>query len=65
MLARASIAEAKGLKPVARIVAHTAHARLPAHFTTAPIGAIEALLKKTGWSVGDVDLSRSTRPLPA
>jgi acetyl-CoA C-acetyltransferase len=56
VLARASVAEAKGLKPVARIVAHTAHARLPAHFTTAPIGAIERLLEKTGWKVGDVDL---------
>jgi acetyl-CoA C-acetyltransferase len=56
VLARASVAEAKGLKPVARIVGHTSHARLPAHFTTAPIGAIEALLKKTGWTIGDVDL---------
>lgn len=56
VLARASVAEAKGLKPVARIVGHTAHARLPAHFTTAPVGAIEKLLAKTGWSVGDVDL---------
>jgi acetyl-CoA C-acetyltransferase len=56
VLARASVAEAKGLKPVARIVAHTAHARLPAHFTTAPIGAIERLLEKTGWKIGDVDL---------
>ncbi|NML05942.1 acetyl-CoA C-acyltransferase [Sphingomonas sp. G-3-2-10] len=56
VLARASVAEAKGLKPVATIVGHTAHARLPAHFTTAPVGAIEKLLKQTGWSVGDVDL---------
>ncbi len=56
VLARASVAEAKGLKPVARIVAHTAHARLPAHFTTAPIGAIERVLAKAGWSVGEVDL---------
>lgn len=56
VLARASVAEAKGLKPVARIVAHTAHARLPAHFTTAPIGAIERLLEKTGWKIGEVDL---------
>jgi acetyl-CoA C-acetyltransferase len=56
VLARASIAEAKGLKPVARIVAHTAHAREPAHFTTAPVGAIERLLEKAGWKVGDVDL---------
>jgi len=56
LLASASVAEAQGLSAVARIVGHTAHARAPAQFTTAPIGAIEALLAKTGWSVGDVDL---------
>jgi acetyl-CoA C-acetyltransferase len=56
LLTRASTAEAKGLKPVARIVAHTAHAREPSQFTTAPIGAIERLLEKTGWTVGEVDL---------
>lgn len=56
VLTRASVADAKGLKPVARIVAHTAHARAPAQFTTAPVGAIEHLLEKTGWSVSDVDL---------
>jgi acetyl-CoA C-acetyltransferase len=56
LLAPASLAEAQGLNAVARIVGHTAHARLPAHFTTAPIGAIEKLLARTGWSVGDVDL---------
>ena len=56
VLTRASTAAEKGLKPVARIVAQTAHARAPAAFTTAPIGAIERLLDKTGWSVGDVDL---------
>ncbi len=56
VMTRASLAAEKGLKPVARVVAHTAHAREPAQFTTAPIGAIERLLKKTGWKVGDVDL---------
>ncbi|MBT2187654.1 acetyl-CoA C-acyltransferase [Sphingobium nicotianae] len=56
LLARASVADAKGLNPVAQIVAHAAHAKLPAQFTTAPIGAIEKLLAKTGWSVADVDL---------
>ncbi len=56
VLTRASIAEEKGLKPIARIVGQTAHARAPAAFTTAPVGAIGALLEKTGWSVGDVDL---------
>lgn len=56
VLTRASLANAKGLKPVARIVGHTAHARAPAQFTTAPIGALQRLLDKTGWKVGDVDL---------
>jgi len=56
VLTRASVAEAKGLTAVARIVGHTAHARLPAHFTTAPVGAIQKLLGQIGWSVGDVDL---------
>jgi acetyl-CoA C-acetyltransferase len=56
VLTRASVAEAKGLKPVARFVAQSAHARAPAQFTTAPVAAIETLLEKTGWSVADVDL---------
>ena len=46
----------KGLKPVARIVATAAHAQEPAQFTVAPIGAIEKVLDKAGWKVGDVDL---------
>jgi len=56
VLTRASIAEAKGLKPVARIVGHAAHAHAPSKFTTAPVSAIQKLLDKTGWSVADVDL---------
>ena len=56
VLSRQSDAEAKGLTPVARIIATAAHAQEPAKFTTAPIGAIDKLLKKAGWSVGDVDL---------
>ncbi len=56
VVTRQSVADAKGLTPVARIVGHTAHAREPARFTTAPIGAVEKLLAKTGWSVADVDL---------
>jgi len=44
------------LKPLARIVAHATHARLPAEFTLAPIGAIEKVLNKAGWSKADVDL---------
>jgi acetyl-CoA C-acetyltransferase len=49
-------AQARGLKPMARIVAHSRHSQEPSEFTTAPIGAIEKLLEKTNWSVGDVDL---------
>ena len=56
VLMRESDAGEQGLTPVARIVATAAHAQEPAKFTTAPIGAIDKLLKKAGWSVGDVDL---------
>lgn len=56
VLSRESVASAKGIKPVARIVAVSAHAQEPAKFTTAPVGAITTLLEKAGWSIGDVDL---------
>ncbi|MFL1455545.1 thiolase family protein [Marinobacter sp. GN3S48] len=56
VLASAAEAEARGLTPQARIVAHATHARLPSEFTLAPIGSIEKVLKKAGWSVDDVDL---------
>jgi acetyl-CoA C-acetyltransferase len=56
VLTRASIAEAKGLAPVARMVAAAAHAQAPAQFTTAPIPAIQKVLARAGWSVDDVDL---------
>ena len=56
VLMRASTAKAKGLTPLARIVGHATHARAPEWFTTAPIGAMQSLFKRTGWSVNDVDL---------
>ena len=56
VLTRQSVADAKGAKPVARLVAHSAHAQEPKDFTVAPVGAINKLLAKTGWSIGDVDL---------
>ena len=56
VLTRSSVAAAKGLAPVARIVAVAAHAQEPAKFTTAPVGAITKLLDKAGWTVGEVDL---------
>jgi acetyl-CoA C-acetyltransferase len=49
-------ARAKGWKPIARIVAHAGVAQAPEWFTTAPVGAIQKLLKKTGLSVSDIDL---------
>ena len=42
--------------PLARIVGVTSHAHEPEWFTTAPIGAIRALLSQVGWSVEEVDL---------
>lgn len=56
VLARQSVADAKGAKPVAKLVAHAAHAQEPKDFTIAPVGAINKVLAKAGWSIGDVDL---------
>ncbi len=56
VLMRASTAAAKGLKPIARIAGHSTHAHQPNLFATAPVGAMQKLLAKTGWSVADVDL---------
>jgi acetyl-CoA C-acetyltransferase len=56
VLTRQSVADAKGLKPIARIVAVAAHAQEPARFTTAPVGAITKLMDKAGWKLADVDL---------
>ncbi|HET6526972.1 acetyl-CoA C-acyltransferase [Sphingopyxis sp.] len=56
VLTRQSVADAKGAKPVARLVAHAAHAQEPKDFTVAPVGAINKVLAKAGWSIGDVDL---------
>jgi acetyl-CoA C-acetyltransferase len=56
LLASESEASARGLKPMARIVAHSRHSREPSEFTIAPIGAIEKVLAKAGWSKDQVDL---------
>jgi len=55
-LMRASTAEKLGLTPLARIVAHSQHSQEPQWFTTAPVGALQALFAKTGWQASDVDL---------
>ena len=49
-------AKKRGLTPLARIVGHTTHSQEPQWFTTAPVGAMEKLLKQVGWKVSDVDL---------
>ncbi len=56
VLTRASVAAAKGMTPVARIIAVAAHAQEPKDFTTAPVGAITKVLDKAGWTMADVDL---------
>ena len=56
LLMRRSEADRRGLKPLAEIKAHAAHAQAPAWFTTAPIDAMRKVLEKAGWSTGDVDL---------
>ena len=56
IITRQSVADRLGLKPVARIVSHAAHAQEPAKFTSAPVGAMQKALDKAGWKVGDVDL---------
>ena len=56
VLTRASTATRLGATPLARIVAHAMHAQEPNWFATAPVGAVQKLLAKTGWRVQDVDL---------
>jgi acetyl-CoA C-acetyltransferase len=56
VLMRESTAKSMGLAPLARIAAHAVHAQAPEWFTTAPVGAIDKVLKKTGWQPGQVDL---------
>ncbi|MEI6113492.1 MAG: acetyl-CoA C-acetyltransferase [Burkholderiales bacterium] len=56
VMMRESTAVSLGVKPLARIVAHSQHSQEPAWFTTAPVGALKNLFAKTGWKASDVDL---------
>ena len=56
VLMRLSEASRRGLRPLARIVAHATHAQEPNWFTTAPVGAMKKLFAKTNWSAQEVDL---------
>jgi len=56
VLTRRSIAEKRGLQPLATIMGHSTHAQEPGLFVTAPVGAIRKLFDSTGWTAKDVDL---------
>ncbi|WP_375257005.1 acetyl-CoA C-acyltransferase family protein [Citreimonas sp.] len=65
VLARAGAAESAGLKPRARILGY-AHAGVrPEVMGIGPIPAVEALLKRTGLSVGDFDVIESNEAFAA
>ncbi len=49
-------ATARGLKPLAKVVAYATNSQHPSEFTIAPVGAIEKVLKQTGWTAAEVDL---------
>jgi acetyl-CoA C-acetyltransferase len=56
VLMRESTAAAKGLAPLARIVATSSNSQHPSEFTIAPVGAIQKVLDKAGWTADSVDL---------
>ena len=56
VLMRRSLAERKGLSPLAVILDHANHAQEPGWFTTAPVSAMEKLFRKVGWRPQEVDL---------
>ncbi|WP_236199845.1 acetyl-CoA C-acyltransferase [Pseudomonas pseudonitroreducens] len=56
VLMRLSEAERRGLTPLAAIRGHSSFADAPNLFPTAPVGAVNRLLQRTGWAIGDVDL---------
>jgi acetyl-CoA C-acetyltransferase len=55
VLMRRSMADKLGLKPLATIIGHATHAHEPGWFTTAPVGAMQKLFARTGWSADKVD----------
>ncbi|MBU1378664.1 MAG: acetyl-CoA C-acyltransferase [Alphaproteobacteria bacterium] len=56
VMTRESVARKLGMKIVARVAGHAAHAHEPGLFTTAPVPAVQKTLKRAGWGVNDVDL---------
>ncbi|WP_420535123.1 thiolase family protein [Acinetobacter populi] len=49
-------AQQRHLQPLAKVLAYASHSQHPSEFTIAPLGAIEKVLKQTGWQASDVDL---------
>lgn len=56
VLMSAAAAKARGLEPLARVVAYASHSQEPEWFTLAPVGAIKKTLAKLGWRPHDADL---------
>ncbi|WP_168397268.1 thiolase family protein [Acinetobacter indicus] len=56
VLTSADNAAAKGLQPLAKLIAYASNSQHPSEFTIAPVGAIQKVLDKTGWTIADVDL---------
>ena len=56
VLTRESLAVARGIEPLARVLGYASFAREPEWFTLAPAGAIQRLLEKLGWTAADVDI---------
>ena len=55
-LMRLSQAEKLGVTPIAKIIAHSSAARIPAEFTIAPIDVLQKLIEKINWKVNEIDL---------
>jgi acetyl-CoA C-acetyltransferase len=55
-LTTASEAARRGLRPLARVVAHASLAQEPQKFTTAPGGAVRGVLERAGLKAADIDL---------
>jgi len=56
VMMRRSVAEKRGLAPLAMVMGQSTHAQEPGWFTTAPVGAIAKLFDRTGWNAKSVDL---------
>ena len=56
VLMRRSEARKRDLVPLAAIVGYATHAQEPQWFTTAPVGAVQKLFERTGWTAATTDL---------